>query len=199
MDLGKVARKTEKRTRLTLFPMLLICVMIAGCTLLNGLPNPTATGERDGDTLSEDESANSTPARGSRRWSDASDVMTGICFEAANDAAGRIFVIRDSAELDAFFGLADNSQLCRRPVKRGTFDFANGRVLAGVWSAGRGCKARHDVDSFERNNEAKTIAIDLTLVVEGDCPYELVRPFWISIPNAQEHDIAITVRDAAGE
>jgi hypothetical protein len=84
-------------------------------------------------------------------------------------------------------------------VKRGTFDFANGRVLAGVWSAGRGCKARHDVDRFERDNEAKTIAIDLTLVIEGDCPYELVRPFWISIPNAQEHDITITVSDVADE
>lgn len=189
MDLGKVVSKSEKRTWLMSLPTLLMCGVIAGCTLLNEIPNPTATDKGD--------SVDSTPTR--RRWSDASDVMAGLCFEAANDAAGRVFVIRDSAELDMFFWLADNSQLCRRRVERGTFDFTNGRVLAGVWSAGRGCKARHDVDRFERDNEAKTIVIDLTLVIEGDCPYQLVRPFWISIPNAQEHEITITVTEAAAD
>lgn len=199
MNLGKVVSKSEKRTGLMPLLILLMCVMSAGCTLLNGLPNPTATGSAQGETLSEDDSVNSTPARGSRRWTDASDVMAGICFEAANDATGRVFVIRSSAELDTFFGLADNSQLCRRPVERGAFDFANGRVLVGIWSAGNGCKAQHDVDAFERDNEAKTIVIRLTLVIEGDCPYELVRPFWIGIPNAQEHDITISVTDAGDE
>lgn len=193
MNLGKVARHLVPNIYLTLSLMLLMCVIVSGCTLLNGLPNPTATGSVEGEAM------NPTPSRGGRRWSDASDVMAGICFEAADDAVGRVFVIRSSAELDAFFGLADNSQLCRRAVQRGAFDFANGRVLAGVWSAGFGCVARHNVDAFERDNEAKTILIRLTLMIEGDCPYELVRPFWIGIPNAQEHDITITVTEAAGE
>lgn len=191
MNLGKVVWNVVQNIYLTLSIMLLMCVIVGGCTLLDGLPSPTATGSV------EDETTNPTPSRGGKRWTDASDVMTGVCFEAADDASGRVFVIRSSAELDTFFGLADNSQLCRHAVQRGAFDFGDGRVLAGVWSAGFGCVARHNVDAFERDNEAKTIVIRLTLVIEGNCPYELVRPFWVGIPNAQEHDITITVEGAS--
>ncbi|HRL11366.1 MAG TPA: hypothetical protein PKX07_05775, partial [Aggregatilineales bacterium] len=49
---------------------------------------------------------------------DASEVMRGICFESAFDAANRTFVMQSDAELAAFFDLADNSELCPRPVAR---------------------------------------------------------------------------------
>lgn len=175
--------------------MFLICLIGSGCTLLGTIPDPGATGTPDDliETPTTDENTGTGSPRGSGRWSDASEVMQGICFEAANDAAGRVFVIRSSAELDTFFGLADNSELCRRPVKRGAFDFEDGRVLVGVWSSGRGCTAQHDVERFRRDNDAETITIRLTLVIEGDCPYELVRPFWIGIPNGQDYDITLTV------
>lgn len=123
---------------------------------------------------------------------DALPVMSGICFEAALDAAGQVFVLRNAEEHIRFYGLADNAGLCRRPVTRYPFDFAEGAVLAGLWSAGAGCVARHDIRAVERDDAAQTVAITLDFITEGDCPYELVRPFWVGIPDAAEY--AITIR-----
>jgi hypothetical protein len=126
-------------------------------------------------------------------WTDENIIMSGVCFEAANDAAGRTFIIRNEAELTLLYDLADNSRLCRRPVERGTFDFTNGRVLAGIWSAGRGCTARHDVLAVQRDDAARVIAVTLRFVTEGDCPYELVRPFWVGLLGATDYQIALNV------
>lgn len=127
-------------------------------------------------------------------WVDANAVMAGICFEAAYDAAGQVFTLRSAEEHIRFYGLADQSGLCRRPVERRPFDFSGGRVLAGLWSTGRGCTARHDLLSFARDDAARTITIRLALVVEGDCPYELVRPFWVGLDSAQDYTIVIDVK-----
>lgn len=126
-------------------------------------------------------------------WADENAVMGGICFEAAQDAAGQVFVLRSAEEHIRLYALADNSGLCRRPVERRPFDFEGGRVLAGLWSVGAGCTARHDLLSFDRDDQARAIHIRLALVVEGDCPYELVRPFWIGLDAAQDHAITIEV------
>ncbi len=125
------------------------------------------------------------------QWVEASSVMGGICFEAALDAAGRVFVLRDTAALTAFYDLADHSELCRRPIIRSAFDFSQGRVLAGLWSEGKGCTARHEVATFERDDDAQTINLRLRFITEGDCPYELVRPFWVSLPQASGFDVSI--------
>lgn len=134
-----------------------------------------------------------TATRPAVGWSDANAVMAGICFEAAFDAAGRVFVLPDADALANLFNLADNSGLCRRPVARGTFDFANGRVLAGLWSRGDGCVARHDVIAIERDDDARAIRFEVRFVTEGACNYELVRPFWIGIDDASGYAVSIEV------
>lgn len=126
-------------------------------------------------------------------WTDANDVMRGICFESAYDAAGQVFVLRSDAELSHLFDLSDHSQLCRHPVARQTFSFEGGRVLAGVWSIGRGCTAEHHLIEFYRNDPELVIDLRLRLEIAGDCPYDLVRPFWIALDNAARHTISITV------
>lgn len=126
-------------------------------------------------------------------WTDANAVTAGVCFEAALDAAGRTFTLRSEAELAQFFDEADHSRLCRRPVERGTFDFSGGSVLMGTWSVGRGCTARHDVIAFMRDDIARTLALTVQFVTEGDCPYELVRPFWIGLPGAATHTLTLVI------
>jgi|FLYN01.1.fsa_nt_gi hypothetical protein len=126
-------------------------------------------------------------------WTDENATLSGICFEAALDAAGQLFVLRNAANLIEFYDLADNSRFCRRPVRRYPFDFSNGRVLAGLWSYGRGCTARHDVLDVQRDDAAKTLTIRLRFVAEGDCNYELVQPFWIGLDGVQGYEIEVEV------
>jgi hypothetical protein len=126
-------------------------------------------------------------------WTDESAVMSGVCFESANDAAGRTFVLHSADELANFFQLADNSRLCRQPVTRHDFDFSGGRILAGIWSRGTGCTARHEVENVRRDDTARTLFIFLKLVTEGDCTYELVRPFWIGLTNVSNYEVQFTV------
>jgi hypothetical protein len=157
---------------------LFAAVILAGCTLLD-------TGEAPVMDVS--------PAM----LADASDVMAGICFESAFDAANQTFVLRSDSELAAFFDLADNSELCARTVRRGTFDFASGQVLAGIWSTGNGCTALHNITGVLRDSTTRTIDITAALVIDGTCPYELVRPLWLAVPDAHDYDIRITVEPAA--
>jgi hypothetical protein len=128
-------------------------------------------------------------------WTDENAVMSGICFEAANDSAlsRTVFVLRSAEEHIRFYGLADESQLCRQPVIRNPFEFAGGRVLAGLWSRGTGCTARHDVLGIDRDDDIKQLLIRLRFVTEGDCNYELVRPFWIGLDGVLDYEIDIEV------
>jgi hypothetical protein len=122
-----------------------------------------------------------------------SDVMRGICFEAAFDAADRVFVLRSAEEHIRFYDLADNSHLCRHPVERVPFDFTTGRILAGLWSKGIGCTARHEIEAVTRDDEAKQVMINVRFVTDGDCPYELVRPFWLALDRVADYAIDIRV------
>jgi hypothetical protein len=119
--------------------------------------------------------------------------MSGLCFESVADAAGRTFVIRSADELAQFYDLADESELCRRPVRRASFDFSGGRVLAGLWSRAVGCTARHEVTAVQRDDTARAFVIALRLVVEGGCDYELVRPFWIGLSGVSGYDVRLMV------
>lgn len=112
-------------------------------------------------------------------WTDESSLVSGVCFEAASDMATmrRRFLLVNSIEHIEFYNAIDSTNLCLRPVERASFEF-NGRALAGLWSAGRGCTARHQVMAYSM--EQNTLNITLSFVTEGDCNYELVRPFWIS-------------------
>lgn len=126
-------------------------------------------------------------------WTDENALMNGVCFEAADDAAGRTFVLRSREDLAHFYDLADNSELCRHPIARADFDFSDGQILAGTWSSGAGCRARHDVQNVQRDDTARTLFIFLRLVTEGDCAYELVRPLWIGISGASGYDVQFVV------
>lgn len=126
---------------------------------------------------------------------DVLPILSGICFESAWDAAGQVFILRSAEEHIRFYNLADNSALCRRPVVRHPFDFTQGEVLAGLWSRGYGCVAHYEIYDYDRNDDAKTVRIVLDFFTEGDCPYELVRGFWVSIASAQDYAIEIVVRD----
>lgn len=128
-------------------------------------------------------------------WSDENALVSGICFQAAYDAAGRVFVLRDAEAHIRFYALADQSGLCRRPAARHPFDFSGGRVVAGLWSRGRGCEARHDVLEARRDDSAKTLLIVLRFVTEGTCDYTLVRPFWVGLEAAADYQIDIQVAE----
>lgn len=118
-------------------------------------------------------------------------VMSGICFEAAFDAAGNVFVMHTALDHIHFYDQADHSRLCRNPVTRYPFDFETGRVLAGLWNSGSGCTARHELLAHERDDAAKTVTLRLKFSTEGNCNYELVRPFWVSLPDAQGYAVTI--------
>ena len=139
--------------------------------------------------------AAATPTIATLIAQDAAEVMAGICFEAAQDAAGQVFTLRDAEAHIRFYDLADNSQLCRRPVERVPFDFSTGRILAGLWSAGEGCTARHVVESMNRDDEAKTVNIRVRFITEGNCNYQLVQPFWRTLDGVSDYDIEITVEE----
>lgn len=128
-------------------------------------------------------------------WTDETAVMNGICFEAARDAAGQVFVLRSPDEHIRFYEQADASELCRQPVTRVPFDFSGGRVLAGLWSAGTGCTARHDVIGIARDDAARSLTIQLRFVTEGVCNYELVRPFWIGLDGVSDYAINVVVME----
>ncbi|MFN8373359.1 MAG: hypothetical protein U0694_10865 [Anaerolineae bacterium] len=113
-------------------------------------------------------------------WTDESALVSGICFEAASDMAtmNRRFLLHNAEEHVAFYDAIDHTNLCLRPVERMPFDFSAGRTLAGLWSAGRGCTAQHQVLAY--SVEQNTLNIMLHFLTQGDCNYELVRAFWIS-------------------
>ena len=135
------------------------------------------------------------PSATPQPWQNANDIMRGICFESALDAVGNIFVIRNNEELIRFYDLADQSRLCPRKVRREIFDFSDGRILFGLWTSGMGCTANHEVMEFNRNETEKTISVQLRFFTQGDCNYELVRPFWVSVNDAQEHKVNISFFD----
>jgi hypothetical protein len=126
-------------------------------------------------------------------WTDESAVMHGICFEAALDAAGQLFILRTADAHIRFYDLADESTLCRRPVARNPFDFTNGRILAGLWSAGIGCGMRHEVVAYERDDATRVFRLTLRVVIDGGCNYELVRPFWIGLDGMAGYDVRIVM------
>lgn len=162
----------------------IVMFWLCGCYLTmmdSTLPGPSDQTTPQPDTAPE-----------SPELSDAREIFSGVCFSAARDAAERIFILRNDEELAFFFDLVDNSQLCRRPVSRGEFDFSDGRILAGSWSVGRGCEASHDVLTINRDDAARTITMRLAFHVRGGCDYELVRPFWFAIEDAGDYEITIS-------
>lgn len=168
-----------------------ILLFLAGCTW--NLPNATPT--MTVDIIPTDPNtpqAIETPLP--YLLIDANPVMSGICFESVYDAAGRTFIFRSTDELNALFTESDNSDYCRRPSVRGSFDFSGGRAMIGIWNIGRGCEASHHISGVEIDDVARTFIIRAELVVEGNCPYELVRPLWLGVTGYADYDIRLLVQ-----
>ncbi len=171
-----------------IFVSLIALVSLSGCVKFNiSTPAPVQTELEPNPHIPEATATNTYP------WTDENNVMSGICFEAAQDAAGKVFVLHDANEHSRFYDAADNSHLCRHPVTRNPFDFSSGRILVGLWSSGHGCTARHDVVGITRDDAARTLTIQLHFVTEGTCDYELVRPFWIGLDGVGAYEITIIV------
>ncbi len=126
-------------------------------------------------------------------WTNAQYVMQGVCFEAAAELVDNVYTIRSSAELERFYSQIDLREYCSQPLKRETYPFADGDVLVGLWSVSNGCTADHTVQSVSRDDVNRRIAIQLQLVTEGDCPYELIRPFWVIVHNAGAYTVEVSV------
>ena len=124
---------------------------------------------------------------------DANDIMNGICFEYAFLQRDTPLVFRNAQEHITFYDEADTSEECRRPVRRNSFEFTDGQILAGIWSYGFGCVAHHNIMNIERNDSTRTILIVLDFATEGDCNYELLRPFWVGIEDPNGYDVLLVV------
>ena len=127
------------------------------------------------------------------RWVDEREHVRGICFEAGWDAPGRIFIIRSAEDHIRFYDLADNSRLCRRPVSRVPRDFSDGYTIIGLWSKGIGCTAAHDVTRFQRDDDRRTLVINLQFTTDGDCGYELLRPWWVGVAGVADYEITLII------
>lgn len=160
----------------------IVCLfLVAGCYLTGDLPPDAPT------------PPSTSPTIPTMIAQDAAGVMAGICFEAALDAAGQVFVLRSTEDLIRFYDLADNSTLCPQPVERLSFDFDNGQVLAGLWNTGIGCTARHEIDAMTRDDDSRQIIIQARFIVDGGCDYELVRPFWLALDQAAGYEIDLRI------
>lgn len=170
----------------------LSALLLAACSGVLPFTPGDLTPEQTGTVTAPTETFTLTPTP-VYPWSDESAVMSGICFEAANAVAGQIFTLRSAEDHIHFYDQMDNLHLCRHPVKRLPFDFSTGRILVGLWSKGSGCTARHDVLGIDRSDPAKTFTIRLKFVTEGDCNYELLRPFWIGLDGIPDYVVVILV------
>ena len=172
--------------------LVLALTLVSACTILEPAPIVTVAPSSPV-PISSLNPLLPTPTDLPYPWQDANPIMSGVCFEAAADAAGRVFILRSPEDHIAFYDLADSSGLCRHPVPREPFDFAGGNVLVGLWSKGVGCAAFHEIVDVMRDDVARIYSIHLRFITQGACSYELVRPFWIGLENMADYDIRIAV------
>jgi hypothetical protein len=134
-----------------------------------------------------------TPSTPSSPWTDASRVFDGVCFEAAQAINSQVFVLRSAQDHIQFYDRVDQSGLCRHPITRNPFEFGNGQILAGLWSAGYGCKAHHELIAYQQDDANRRLIIVLRFVTEGTCDYQLLRAYWIGIDGLPGYDVQIVV------
>src|SRR5205814_1733331 len=70
--------------------------------------------------------ATSTPDYG---WTDVSDLMEDVCFEAALNTMGQVFNIPNANTLDAFYTQIDRSNLCEDPINHKSYSFNDGEII----------------------------------------------------------------------
>jgi hypothetical protein len=116
---------------------------------------------------------------------DAGTLLDGVCFEYLLTLDGQVWTWTTPAELGAFYDRVDASELCPTPVARQDFDFSQG-ALVGTVSTATGCDAAHRVVNTVRDNSARTQTLIVALEVRPGCPYELVQPLLVAVPDLPE-------------
>lgn len=126
---------------------------------------------------------------------DAAALLEGVCFEAAHALSGQAFILTSQEHLDGLYDQIDSTRLCRHLIARHTFDFT-GYAVVGTWTyAPQGCTARHELINVGLNDENHRINLRYRFVVDGDCPYELIRPLWVAVENSDAYDIRLAFAD----
>lgn len=133
------------------------------------------------------------PSTSTPPWTDASRVFDGVCFEAAQAISGQVFVLRNAQDHIQFYDRIDQSGLCRRAITRHPFEFGNGQILAGLWSAGHGCKAHHQLIAYQQDDANQRLIIVVRFITEGTCNYQLLRAYWIGVDGLAGYDVQIVV------
>lgn len=153
--------------------LILLLTLLTACVL----PLPDLPGR--GSTVA--------PGNAGPPYEDARSLMGSVCFEYWVAQVNRLFLIQSAAEHIAFYNEVDSSELCRFPVIREPYDFeVSGRILVGAVNIGTGCTAYTTPVALRTDDAARTVTLRVRWGVEGDCPYRLARPFWVSIPRPPE-------------
>lgn len=117
-----------------------------------------------------------------------------VCFTAAASFTRQAIVLRHESHLRQFH--ARLAARCRLTVSEPQFDFTSGRILFGLWSAGAGCGANHLLTHYERDEGANRIRVRAISFTFGACPYELLRPLWLSAPGDAHTRVELQVSSA---
>lgn len=119
-----------------------------------------------------------------------------VCFAAAEAFTRQTIVLRHANHLQQFH--AQLAARCKLTISEPEFDFTSGRILFGLWSAGVGCGANHLLTDYERDVGANRIRVHAISFTFGACPYELLRPLWLSAPGDANTHIELQVSPAGG-
>jgi hypothetical protein len=109
---------------------------------------------------------------------DVNALFAGVCFNFLQTLADQTVVIDSERDLAAFYSRVDRSRQCIEPVARHTFDFSSQQIV-GTAVIGTGCRISLNYEHVEEGGQRRQIVF--RRLVDGDCPYQLVRPLWLAI------------------
>jgi hypothetical protein len=121
------------------------------------------------------------PARlPSMPYDDAGSVLAGLCFGFLQTLSNHTLVVDSAADLAKLYDAVDASKQCRGAVERKPFDFS-ARQIVGFVAVGTGCSLDVIYDRTELDESAHQRTIVFQSRIDGDCPYDLVRPLWLAV------------------
>jgi hypothetical protein len=109
---------------------------------------------------------------------DVNTLFAGVCFNFLQTLADQTVVIDSERDLAAFYSRVDQSKQCVERVARHTFDFG-GKQIVGTVVTATGCRINLNYQRIEEGAQKRQIVF--RRLVDGDCPYQLVRPLWLAI------------------
>lgn len=162
-------------------------LLLAALTLAVGcnLPLPALDRVLPGD-VEPSAAATPDPLYAGQPYQDARSIFAGVCFNYWVEQTNRLFIITSDYEHIAFYNEVDESELCRFPVIRQPFNFEQGGILLGAVNVDVGCWAYTNPIELVTDHEARRVIMRVGWGADGDCGYQLVRPFWVSIPRPPE-------------